>query len=364
MGLNSGDIEGWFVDNIHIDRRCDGATDLVMEKHMDYNELLWVSPYGPCWDPWIHWDDGVNAGNSIGTGSAVEFDVAARWTPSQLVSYGGTSITMVSFFPAEEAATYNVRIWTGNGPDTMIVDQPVTNPVIGQWNYVTLTNPVPLDITKELWVGYYVNTTTGYPAGVDYGPAKDGYGNMMNYGGWQTLLQINPDLDFNWNIQCLIGTYPPDPNAPGIYFNIYRKTLNGTYQFLDTANQTDYKDYDLVVPEYYCYKVTMIWTKNNDTCESGATNEVCDVIYVVNPELQPGNTIKIFPNPAKDRLNIEADEEIREIRVYDLLGDEVWKIEIGNSDYKMDVSRLQSGIYYVTVTTAKKQFREKIVVMK
>ena len=41
---------------------------------------------------------------------------------------------------------------------------------------------------------------------MDDGPAIDGYGNMMNFGGWQTLLQINPELDFNWNIAAHLVT--------------------------------------------------------------------------------------------------------------------------------------------------------------
>ncbi len=58
-GVNSADIQSWFVDNIHIYRNCHGAEDLTVFEHLDYNELFWIPPSGCGFDPWIHWDDGV-----------------------------------------------------------------------------------------------------------------------------------------------------------------------------------------------------------------------------------------------------------------------------------------------------------------
>jgi len=52
--------------------------------------------------------------------------------------------------------------------------------------------------------------TSGYPAGCDAGPADDGFGNMMYYqGAWSTLIELNPDLDYNWNIQGYVGYSAP-----------------------------------------------------------------------------------------------------------------------------------------------------------
>ena len=210
MGVNSINILSWFVDNIHIYRACDAATELEAEavsNATQYGMLLnWTEPETDNIDEWIHWDDGVNAGNSIGTGAAAEFDVAHRWEPAQLAMYEGASVTEIAFFPAEANCVYHVRVWVGAGAANMVVDQPVSSVVIGEWNTVMLTTPVPIDVTQELWSGYYINTQAGYPAGVDDGPAIDGYGNMMNFGGWQTLLQINPELDFNWNISTHVQT--------------------------------------------------------------------------------------------------------------------------------------------------------------
>ena len=59
-----------------------------------------------------------------------------------------------------------------------------------------------IDVAQELWVGYHIHNDTGYPAGVDNGPAIDGYGNWLYWNSWQTLLEVNPDIDYNWSIKA------------------------------------------------------------------------------------------------------------------------------------------------------------------
>jgi len=363
-GLNSSEINNWSIDNIHIYRKCDGAVNLQLDESLDYNELQWEGPDGCGIDEWIHWDDGVNAGNSIGTGGAVEFDVAARWTPVLLAEYNGASIHEIAFFPFESAATYYVRVWAGAGPDTLILDQLVNSPVIGQWNHIDLTTPIPLDVTKDLWVGYHVNTPTGYPAGVDDGPPVDGYGNMMYWDStWQTLLEINPDLDFNWNIACHLIEI--NPSGTELYYKLYRETNNEGFQFYSIIDDAmEYLDSNIILSDYYCYEMTTIWNKNGDTCESAPTNIACEELMLETNEQEPLNHIRIYPNPANNLLNIESEEAIREVRLYNPLGEMVLKVEIGNSEGQVDVSRFPGGIYYVMVKTESISFTSKIVILR
>jgi hypothetical protein len=211
-------------------------------------------------------------------------------------------------------------------------------------------------------VGYHVSTPTGYPAGVDNGPAINGYGNMIFFdGAWKTLLDLNPDLNFNWNISCHVG---PIHYSSGLPFNIYRQTNNEEYQFYDVTEDCVYLDSNIILSNYYCYKVTALWAENSDTCESDPTNTICEMVNVGTNQPEQDNSIKIFPNPAKNWMNIESEEEIRSIHIYTLLGEEVLKLEIRNLDYRIDVSRLQNGIYYVIVTTVFREFKEKVVIVK
>jgi hypothetical protein len=392
-GVNSINILSWFVDNIHIYRTCDGVTDLTADAINNGNgygmKLDWISPDGPGVDEWIHWDDGVNGGNSIGTGAAAEFDVAARWEPAQLTAYDGASVTEISFFPAEAAAVYNVRVWIGAGAANLVVDQAVANPVIGDWNTVMLTTPVPIDVTQELWVGYYINTTTGYPAGVDDGPAIDGYGNMMNFGGWQTLLDINPDLDFNWNIAAHVMTvtgvtmpmgksvapyqngnvtfsHKTTANVHRVFtagdasrdltgYNIYRSIDGEPYEMIDFTTEITYLDTEVtpVIGGLYCYMVTAVWESATDQCESAFSTEECQIwTGIGDGETADNDSFSLYPNPADDHVFITTTEELNRVTVYNALGQLVVDQITTGKQYELKTASYTIGVYMVRVETS------------
>jgi len=392
MGVNSIDILSWFVDNIHVYRTCDAPTELTAEAEWAQQGIVlnWIAPETDNIDEWIHWDDGVNAGTSIGTGAAVEFDVAARWEPAQLAVYEGASVTEIAFFPAEPQCTYNVRVWIGAGAANLVVDQEVPSPVIGEWNYVMLTTPVPVDITQELWVGYYVNTQTGYPAGADDGPAIDGYGNMMNFGGWQTLLEINPELDHNWNIAAhlmtvagvsmpLTKSVDPYSHAPGVTFasnpsivsvnkvfasdngsrdltgyNVYRNADGGDYILLDYTTETEYVDSfdDLIVGTYYCYMVTAVWESETDQCESAFSNEDCETYTGIGDDHSATTgSFNLYPNPADDHVFITTTGDLKRVTVYNALGQLVVDEITTGKQYELSTASYTIGVYMVRVET-------------
>jgi hypothetical protein len=391
--VNSINILSWFVDNIHIYRACDAATDLTVEAIANMQtgmQLNWIAPDDGSIDEWIHWDDGVNSGNSIGTGAAAEFDVAHRWEPAQLAAYEGASVTEIAFFPAEVNCVYHVRVWVGALAANMVADQPVSSPVIGEWNTVMLTTPVPIDVTQELWVGYYINTQAGYPAGVDDGPAIDGFGNMMNYGGWQTLLQINPEMDYNWNIsthvQTMAGVTMPlgksvepytntgmtltmNPNISGIQhvfapesgsrelmgYNIYRSIEGADYVMIDFSPVNTYLDEETepIIGALYCYMVTVVWESATDQCESAFTNEECAVWTSIGEgNNADANSFSLYPNPADDHVFITTTGDLKRVTVYNALGQLVIDEITTGKQYELATSNYTIGVYMVRVETA------------
>jgi hypothetical protein len=395
MGMNSLNILSWFVDNIHVYRACDGATDLTAEAINNATEygimLNWVGPDTGEIDEWIHWDDGVNSGNSIGTNDVVTFSVAHRWEPAQIAEYEGASVTEIAFFPSEAQCSYSVRVWIGAGAANLVVDQPVPNPVIGQWNYVMLDTPVPLDVTQELWYGYYVDAQTGYPAGCDDGPAIDGYGNMMDFGGWQTLLEINPDLDYNWNIAAHLVTvtgvtmplgvtpqesttnqgqaFASNPNPDNqahvlavgnnsrdlMGFNVYRSVDGSDYELLDYTTEMMYLDSDAepVIGGVYCYMVTAVWESETDQCESAFSNEACEIWTSIgdNENIESGS-FSLYPNPADDHVFITTSGELKRVTVYNALGQLVVDQITTGQQYELKTATYTIGVYMVRVETA------------
>ena len=178
--------------------------------------VTWQPPNPAAVGEWLHYDNGEN-NDSIGTGGANDFDVYIRFPASALADYAGMSLYTLKVWPAQ-AGTFSVRVWTGGTstqPANMVVDQGFT-PVIDTYNTVELDNPVTVTGNEELWFGYRNVVTGGYPAGCDAGPAVDGFGNMMYFGGsWTTLIAQNPDLNYNWNIQGYVG-YSAPSEAPAL----------------------------------------------------------------------------------------------------------------------------------------------------
>ena len=255
-----------------------------------------------------------------------------------------------------------MRVWTGPGPDTLVVNQLVNSPVIGAWNYIQLDHPMVLDTSKELWIGYHVLTTGGYPAGVDDGPAIDGYGNMMYFEGeWQTLLEISNELDYNWNIA---GIFYYEPYYEDILYNIYRQTNQNGFEFYDVAYESHYIDSSIILSDYYCYKITQVSIKDSDTCESSPSNIDCETLNIGTDESNSKGNIRVYPNPASTVLNIESPEKLNEVRIYNILGECVLKLEIGNSEGKVDVSGLINGIYFVEILTERNSYKQKVLIIR
>lgn len=195
--------------------------------------LTWIGPGGftPTWLTYSQ--DAIS--NSIGVDGPANFDVAARFLPADLALLEGGSVTKVQFWPGEAGAvcTYTIKVWEGVSPPTLIYSEviPTASIVTDVWNEVTLATPVAIDATKELWVGYNVNTTAGFPAGCDPGPQDEGLGNMIYWSGaWTTLTGLNAALTYNWAIKAYIDA------AKGA--SMTQPVVNNTSKIVNTGTLT------------------------------------------------------------------------------------------------------------------------------
>lgn len=299
--LSSVEIIASNTENVIMNElTCEVPRKLTANPENSSISLAWKAPIIGSDGEWIHWDNEFS-NNAIGNGGLLDFDVAQRFTPADLTKYNETFLTRVWFVPYEEACTYFIRVWVGgniSGPESLVVDQVVVNPIIGEWNEIFLLTPVPVDISKELWIGVRNKTTAGYPASVDFGTAVNGKGNMIKLPGnnWKTLLEVNSNLDFNWSVRGLLeltdvrfpltahledqerdifnGTLtrtnnPPDRNLyyPRVLlgYNIYRE---GNQINNNVVTDTAFTDVNIPAGSYH-YNVTSLW---NNGCESAFSN--------------------------------------------------------------------------------------------
>ena len=75
-------------------------------------------------------------------------------------------------------------------------------------------------------------------------------------------------------------------------------------------------------------------------------------------------TLLLYPNPAKIRLNIESGEVIENIRLLDINGNLIREIPMEGSTYTMDVGNLPPGLYLVSVLTKKGVINQRIQIVR
>jgi len=214
-----------------------------------------------------------------------EYKLMHRFTVAQLAEMGaaGKTLTEVAFITNSTAISYSVYVYTGGSfsggvydPGTLATSQAVPASAIEtyDWTYVTLTNPVTIPASGELWIGYGgVVNTTGFIAGGDDNTATtlNGLGNVLYFAGtnvqftgWttlsnlQTAFNITPVIHCSWMIKG--KAFDTEATAPAGY-NVYRKLASETAFSatpLATVTATTHNDshtatgiYDYVVKAVY-----------------------------------------------------------------------------------------------------------------
>ncbi len=213
--FNLGSVNAW-VGDFYLNEIAYPPRNVTATESGSNISLTWDAP-SAAQEGWLHYDNGENF-NSFGTAGSLSFDVAIRYPASVLAPYAGASLQAVKIWPAQ-GGNFSVRVWTGGdaaNPGEMVVDQPII-PILNSYNTIMLNEPVYITGTEELWFGFLCDVTGVNPAyaGVDPGPAVNGFSNMIYWqGNWTTLLAVNSYCDFNWNIQGYVGLDVPEGLAP------------------------------------------------------------------------------------------------------------------------------------------------------
>ncbi|NTW33019.1 MAG: T9SS type A sorting domain-containing protein [Bacteroidetes bacterium] len=142
--------------------------------------------------------------DAIGTGAAADISVYAFFPASVLTAHNtlGNHISSVKIYinGIADVTSAELRFYSDQG--TTLVRSQAFVPIEG-WNNVVLTTPLAIPATN-LYIGYRIVTTGGYPAGCDAGPVNTN-ANWIVYGGtWQHLTDLSSSLTYNWNIRAMV----------------------------------------------------------------------------------------------------------------------------------------------------------------
>lgn len=112
-------------------------------------------------------------------------------------------------------------------------------------------------------------------------------------------------------------------------------------------------------------EIRIEWPDNTITVVNNITaNQVIvitnDTILSTSDESEI-ETIKIYPNPLKNSLNIKSKHTVKEIKIYNLLGQEIKSFKSEVKIESIDISELETGQYFVKLKSSNNQEIKKIV---
>jgi hypothetical protein len=366
-------------------------TNLTGPNTVSVGNPINLSWQAPASGEWIQWDAGVNNGNGIGLTNGGTFSVAARWMPSDLTNYSNFYLQKVNFFPRDPAATYTIKVWTGPTGTTQVHSQVVGSIIAEQWNEVMLTAPVQINAATDLWIGYELTHGAGtFPAGCDDGPPVPNKGDMITLGSGWVSMSTQYGLNYNWNIAGWVSLFASDgtPSEPVLVemnaamtpvslsengstgisvkmpqndmkaldgYNVYRNNVKINTALVIPTSYTDV----VSISGLYTYHVTAVYS--NPAGESGpSNNHVVDVITGIK---ETGLSMtSIFPNPAKEVVNITSDFTIHAVTVYNFTGQIVSSENVNGNVHQINTSGFRPGIYIFHVHTSNGTAMERIVV--
>jgi hypothetical protein len=327
-------------------------------------QLNWTKPLPPLSAEWIHYDrDTCEVG--VGFNNGGSFKVAIRFTPEQLAKYEGLHISKAKFYPRGQNTTYQFFIAKGNNASTTITSVPLQGLTINQWNTVHFAQPIPIDVTKELWIGYKViNHPAGqWPAGADLGPGTTGYSDLICTDGinYVPLTSLSAEWDYNWNIQAWVTNQPgeksllaaegPTPNQLKGY-NLYCN-----YAKVNTSIIEDTLWLGEALPSgSYNYYVKALY----DEGESGPSNNV--TIYLPNIIQENGELAEllIYPNPANSYIILEMAENFDQVFLLDMFGKVVFRNIESADKLKIPTQSLKPGIYILRINSGNRTISTKV----
>lgn len=129
-------------------------------------------------------------------------------------------------------------------------------------------------------------------------------------------------------------------------YDKYRNTaMYGSDYYIQESDTTALQAFGI------CPIQAIIDTSSSDSLDSG----------VVSVELHEEN-IEIYPNPAKDVLNINSAFAIKEVEIYDALNRLIEKRKANKRNIQLNIANYKAGSYIVKINTTKGSVKKKLIV--
>jgi hypothetical protein len=234
-----------------------------------------------------------------------------------------------------------------------IIDDPK---VVGGWPVFTTGN-IPTDTDGDGMPDAWETANGLNPADSTDGNKTDsfGYTYLENYLNSITTFQNFVQAPFFLK-GSLNATSNPSLKWQDVSDNeenyVIERSLNDTTHFaaIDTiaANSTSYTDTTAGNGNTYIYRVRAI----TNSLKSAYTDTVKIVMPVSGIQLNKVSGLKVYPSPVTNKLNVEANQLISTVEIYDVSGKLITQAYVNTSQATIDTKNYLSGIYTVVVKTS------------
>ena len=219
------------------------------------------------------------------------------------------------------------------------------------------------------------------------GPTPPDSGNAIEYiyQSHDSVFKYSPNnnqfqllYSFSQNLHDTIYFSPQSPNYKLVLDSITHTTLCGTLRrvlhYTKIPMYCNTPPYDTVrVIEGLSYVNDYLFSQvpscvvgdgfmyfdcaNAQGCIYAPHGSGCTPLYGIAKFSTQNSTIKIYPNPANNKINIDAIDVI-DIKLFDVLGKQI----TGTKENNVDVGNLTNGVYFIQVKTTQNTTTQKIMV--
>jgi hypothetical protein len=128
-------------------------------------------------------------------------------------------------------------------------------------------------------------------------------------------------------------------------FKLYRQSSEEIFDVAFTYDP-NYPNYDGTFATYGVSNVVGM------TMSITSINEVND------------NNVQVYPNPAKDVINVVSDQNISNIKLINLTGQLFIDYEVTGNELRLDISKYVKGLYFLQIETTDGDVTTKRIVIE
>jgi hypothetical protein len=254
----------------------------------------------------------------------------------------------------------------------------------------TIINSQVCNKLTKTYFGYNFisNQFVSYPLGMEYTYEQNHIVYMFNDSNWDTLYNFNSSIGDSWKMAKtpINGTC----NANGRItvtdtgtviingFNLRYRAVDYNYDIPvlgiqivhDTIIEKIGNKQRYMLPFDYCNLMIdgneggpfRCYQDNNFASYHPYFPNACNFTVNITEQTEL-NTISIFPNPVSSTINIHfsKNEELKKLKIYDLLGNCIITSALIKSLENIDVSYLPNGIYFMNIAVGNSQKTFKII---